>query len=79
MFQWNIKNEIARFQKPASGNILYEKFKYLPSEFLPLQKKRNQLYSQIPASDSSPISPIAPVCARLSHVCALRMPMSRWL
>lgn len=50
------QSERDAFQKPAAGNILYEKIKYFPSEFLPIQKKRKQLYNQIPASDSSSTS-----------------------
>lgn len=50
-YKKKIKRERAGFQKLEVGNILYEKFKCLPSEFLLFQKKRNQLYSQIPASD----------------------------
>jgi len=60
------KKERPGFQKPASGNISYEKLRYLPSESLPLQKK--QLYSQILASSSYPM---VSVCARpFSHMCS---------
>lgn len=64
------QNERAAFQKSAAGNVLYEKIKYFPSEFLPLQKKRKQLCNQIPASDSSPTSHSPFVCKAFSCMCS---------